>query len=391
MISHFSVILLCLSGAYSILSKIENLDLEGLKRVFNDETPINEWNTAMGESVYSKGPDGKEITVNVREAVINFKKNANENSEAEFLKIRDLIKLAYECTLTKYASFTTFLIVQDLLEFKTNTWGAIRHTELYGADFNRETIFGNAHFKNMHTFLSIGKYYLDFDFKINGSYQVFHEHTFHGTAKENIYLFWDEIIQKIIGLKIKYKVYSEVMRTKFKNEYYQPTIYTINELICVLNETVRLLDNFIVGKCVRHGGNFVSNFKSLTRGFVNANIPKVLKYFDTLQGEDRKVLVSDFTQSRTGTSSAIAAIEASGCFVENAEFEISGIKTVLPNNRNPADIYGTNFNPRTSVIQTKVAKTIREQSQNRVRIGMLQIRDEEHLNDFVREHRVPPN
>ncbi|XP_050437048.1 uncharacterized protein LOC126843518 isoform X2 [Adelges cooleyi] len=387
MISHFSVILLCFSGAYGILSKIENLDLDGLKRVLNNETPIDEWNTAMGETVSYKRPNGEEITFDVRNAVRNFKQNADNSSEAAFLEIRDIIKLAYECMLTKYASFISFLIVQDLLEFKTNTWAAIRHTELYGTDFDRETIFRNLDFKSMHKFINFGKYYLDFDFKINDSYQVFHEHTFDGTAKENIHLFWEEIIQKVIGLKIKYKVYTDVMSTKFTNEYYQPIVDTLNELICVFNEAVRLFDNSMVGKCIRQDDSFVGNFQSLTNGSVNANIPAILRHFDRLQGEGLKVLVSDFTKSRTETSSAIAAIEASGCFVDDAEFEISGIKTVLPNNRNPAEIYGTNFNPRTSVIQTKVAETVHEQPQyTNIKIGMLQIRDEEHLNDFVHEH-----
>ncbi|XP_050437049.1 uncharacterized protein LOC126843519 [Adelges cooleyi] len=382
MISHFSVILLCFSGAYGILSKIDNLDLEGLKRVLNNETPIDEWNTAMGETVSYKRPNGEEIIVNVREAVRNFKQNADNSSEAEFLEIRDIIKLAYECTLTKYASFTTFLIVQDLLEFKKNTLAAIRDTQLNEPDFDLNNIFNNSHFKLMHGVHNLGKSYLDFDFKINGSFKYFNNHTFYGSAQKNIHLIWEEIILKTIGLKIKYKLYTDVMRTKFTNEYYQPLVDTLNELICVLNETVRLFDNSIVGKCIRQDDSFVGNFRSLKKGFINAKIPLVLKHFDGLQGDNRKVLVSDFTQSRTETSSAIAAIEASGCFVEDAEFEISGIKTVLPNNRNPADIYGTNFNACPSVFKTKVVESDHEVQDYDIAIGLLQIRDAARLNDF---------
>ncbi|XP_050436590.1 uncharacterized protein LOC126843245 [Adelges cooleyi] len=396
MISHFSVILLCLSGAYCILSKIERLDLEGLKRVLTGETPIEEWATAMSESVTYKGPDGVESTFIVRNAVRDFKQNVDNSSEAEFLKIRDIIKLAYQCTLSKYASFTTFLIVQELLEFKRYTWGAIQKAKLQDPHLDTDAVFKNEIFKKWQLFLNFGRYYLDLDFKFNGSFQFFNHHIFNEPAKQNIHLFWDEIIQKMIGLKIKYKVYSEVMSTKFwKDEFYLPINYTLKKLICVLNEAVRLFDNFIVNKCAPEGDSFLNKFKSLTRGFVHVPIPAVLKHFDTLQGEDRKVLISDITKSIPETPSALAAIEESGCFVEDAEFEISGITTVLSNDRSPADIYGTNFNAHTSVFKTKVTQTIHSQPlpyENRnIQIAMLQIRDEDNLNDFVREYRTDPS
>ncbi|XP_050437043.1 uncharacterized protein LOC126843516 [Adelges cooleyi] len=383
--SHLFVFLLCLSGGYCISSTIENLDLDGLKLILRAEPTIKEWDAAMDQKIIYEHPDGRRTAINVRKTVYGFKQKLNNCSVEEFKWIHDIIKLAYQCTLTKYASITTWLIFQNLWKLKNNIYEAILYTKENTSDFNAETIFENETFKRRLVLLNNGNYYLDFDFKLdfklNSDFLLYSPHEFDYKTKKDIYLFWADMLVKTLGSKIKYKIYADVFTTKFTNEYDQPIVDTINELICVLNETIKLCDKFILNKCVRHAGSFVRNFESLSGG-VNGRFLSVLNKFDKIKTMGSKLeLFKDFTKSIPGTLPVINPIMAPGCFVENLEFQTSGLKTVLPNPFNPTLVYGLNLHQRISEIQMKLVESIDNQPQDGCKIGMILFRDAGNSSD----------
>ncbi|XP_050437040.1 uncharacterized protein LOC126843515 isoform X2 [Adelges cooleyi] len=380
MICHFSVILLCVSGVYCISSTIKKLDSNGLKRILNSKTTIGEWDAAMDQNIIQKDANDLQASVNVRKVVDEFKQQANNNDVTEFESTRDIIETAYQCTLRKYASLTAFLILRDLWQLKSNITTAIRQMIEDTSDFDVRTMFGDKRFQKVLSRLTWEKLHLDFDYKfVSDNFQLITSHDFVLKTSKEIYNVWADMIQKKFGLKIKYKIYTDVMSTKFTNEFAVPLIDTINELVCVLNEAIQLLDNFIVDNCVPHGGRFVENFESLIAGF-NGNFMWLLKQLDKMKTIGTNLgLYRDFTKSVPETLPAIAAIKASGCFVESLEFEISGLKTNLASTKKPTEIYGHDFNPRISEINMKLIESIKSQQRDGLKIGMLLFRDEANL------------
>ncbi|XP_050437044.1 uncharacterized protein LOC126843517 [Adelges cooleyi] len=383
--SHFSVIILCLSGVHCISSTIENLDLDGLKLVLSGETPINEWDAAMDQNIIQKDANDSNTTVNVGEAVDKFKQQANNNDVTAFESIRDTIKTAYHCTLRKYASLSAFFVLRDLLQIRSNITTAINRIAAH-TSFDRETIFKNERFKEILSQLTWEKLHLDYDFNfVSGGFQLFATHDFLLKTSKEIHKVWADMVKKTFGLEINYKVYADVMKTKFTNEYALPLVDTINELICVINEAIQLLDNFIVDNCVPHGGSFESNFESLKSG-VQGDFMWLIRQLDKMKVVGTNLgLYRDFTKSLPDTLPEIDAIHASGVFVERLEFEISGLKTDLTNFRSPADIYGDSFDERIGEIKMKLVEST--EPQDGVKIGKMFFRDESHK-PFFRHRRT---
>ncbi|XP_050436529.1 uncharacterized protein LOC126843200 isoform X2 [Adelges cooleyi] len=99
MISHFSLILLCLSGVYCV-SSIDYLDLNRLKQIYYRQiTGIKEWDEAMKQQIIYEDVNGTRTAVNVKDAVDRFMQKGDNSTVTEFESIRSIIKTAYQCTL----------------------------------------------------------------------------------------------------------------------------------------------------------------------------------------------------------------------------------------------------------------------------------------------------
>ncbi|XP_050432788.1 uncharacterized protein LOC126840852 isoform X2 [Adelges cooleyi] len=358
MISHFTAILLCLSGVYCISSAVDNLDFDGLQQILSGKTVIAEWNTVMAQHIYKEEAMDSKNTV--RQVVEDFMRNPNNNAETDLSSIRNIIKTGYQCAFTKYASITTWLILKDLWQFKLNIDRAIIHAESRYPDINVQRIFEDERFPEiiLRTF-GRSRYNLDYDFKFKrGDYQLLTKHKSVRQDKDEVHKLWAGIIDKKLGLKIKHKIYTEVIKTKLTNEYAQPLVDTINELICVLNEAIQMFDNFNVDKCGKHDGKFVNIFKSLTTG-VEGDFKFVLWDIDEMVGRGEiPGLVRDLTKSTPETLPGIDTIKASGCFVDSLEFELSGLKMDFANTNGSKDIYGPSLDERESEIKMKLVENI---------------------------------
>ncbi|XP_050429289.1 uncharacterized protein LOC126838697 [Adelges cooleyi] len=402
MISRFSVILLCLSGVYCVSSVFDYyLDLNGLKQAFNRQIAIAEWNTAMDQQIIYQDANGTNTRViNVKTAVEYFMQNPDNSTAAELEWIRNIIKTAYECTLTRYASLTSYLIFQELWEHKTNLHWAINHTDLNSSNFDIRSVYRNEKFQQLYDSIEWDKNILDFDINLEtGGERIRAVHRFHTKPKEELHNLWAGLIGKKLGLTIKYKIYTEVMKTRFANEYNIPFVDALNELVCVLNEAIQLFDSSIVDKCVPHDSSFVNNFESLKTG-VSGDFMWLLEHFDATKAREaskdgqhlkynpegklyleardtNSELYRDFSKSIPGIPAAYPEIRASGCFVENLQFEISGLKTDYKNSNEPTDIYGPISYGRTSELKMTLVETTRHAKKRDVKIGMIMFRDKD--------------
>ncbi|XP_050427318.1 uncharacterized protein LOC126844073 [Adelges cooleyi] len=355
----------------------------------------------MNQHIIYKHVNGTKTPVNVKAAVDNFKRNADKSTVTEVESIRSTIKIAYQCTLARYASITAYLIFQDLWEHKTNINWAINHAKLNSSNFDIRSMYENELFQEMYHSIQWDKNILDFDIKLGiGVEKIFAFHRFHSTPKRELHILWAGLIEKKLGLNIKYKTYTEVIKTRFTNEYNLPFFDALNELVCVLNEAIQLFDSVIEDKCVPHDISFVKNFESLKTD-VHGDFVGLLTHFDAMKAREaskdgqhtnynREVTVPvpyleardsnselyrDFSKPIPGKQPAYAEIAASGCFVENLEFEISGFKTDFKNTNKPTDIYGHSRSGRTSEIKMKLVETTYYERQSDVKIGMILFRD----------------
>ncbi|XP_050421635.1 uncharacterized protein LOC126834044 [Adelges cooleyi] len=399
MISNFSLILLCLSGVYCISSKFDNLDLNGLKDIYNRQNPTKEWDEAMNQQIFYSVIDSTKTPVDVKDTVDYFMQIADDSTVEEFESIRSIIKSAYQCTLMRYASITAYLIFQELWEHKCNINWALNHMELHFSNFDINTLHKNGHFKKIYDSIQWVRNIIDFDIKLEiGVHKILAVHQFDSKPKQDLHKLWAGFIEKNIGFKINYKIYTEVIKTRFTNQYNIPFIDTLNELACVLNEVIQLLDSFNKNKCVPHDSSFEKNFESLTTG-VRGDFMGLLVHFDEmkakeanydgqhlqhnrestapvpyLEGRDlNSELYRDFTKSIPGKQPAYSDIMASGCFVENLEFEISGFKTDFENTTEATHIYGLNSYGRASEIKMKLV----ENTYYEEKIGMILFRDKD--------------
>ncbi|XP_050427407.1 uncharacterized protein LOC126837521 [Adelges cooleyi] len=338
MYSHFSVILLCLSGVYCISSRIDNLEWEELKIMLNRQTLIEEWDITMDQYILKENDDGSKTPFHVGTAVEEFaqKVEADQSALEKFGSIRDTIKTAYQCTLAKYTSLANFLIVQDIFNVRRQTNDAIYYVSHNQMNLQLSGALTDNLFRAKFHQFSEGCYHLDFDVNVEADrFNILTTHAYGTKKKKEIHNIFFDLIRKELGVNIRHKTYPDVMKAKLANKYNKDRVETLNKLICVLNESIMLLDNFIVDKCVEHEGNFVKNFESLQHG-VTGDLMWLLEYYDKRKDKSAVELYSDFTNSvLPGTQ----PIRASGCFVENIEIKVAGLEWNLPNNDIPT-IYG---------------------------------------------------
>ncbi|XP_050437405.1 uncharacterized protein LOC126843736 [Adelges cooleyi] len=369
--SHFSVILLCFSGVYCISSTVDNLDLDGLKQILKGETIVKEWDTALDQTVI---PKGSKTPVNVKNAVQEFAKKDDDSAVREFESIRNIIQTAHQCMLAKYASLTAFLIVEDLENYKIDITDAL--AKLSVSKFDRQTSF-----KDVQSVL----HQLDVDVKFGkNAYQFLPHHDFQKEPYKQIHNVWADMLEKKLGLKIKYKIYPDVMANNFTSTYDDPTIANINELSCVLNEAIQMVDNVVVENCGNHEGNFVENFQSLKTS-THEDFIWLLTYCDAMKaGDPNLALYTDFSKPSPEATQESDEILASGCFIEKMEFEISGLRTDFQNTNDPAKMYGQDIVERSETLQmtliesTRDARPIEDNSKDKVKVGMVLFRDEEN-------------
>ncbi|XP_050436528.1 uncharacterized protein LOC126843200 isoform X1 [Adelges cooleyi] len=401
MISHFSLILLCLSGVYCV-SSIDYLDLNRLKQIYYRQiTGIKEWDEAMKQQIIYEDVNGTRTAVNVKDAVDRFMQKGDNSTVTEFESIRSIIKTAYQCTLVRYATVTAYLIFQELWEHKCNINWALNHTEQNFSNFDLDTIHQNKNFKDIYDSIQWDGNIIDFDVKLGtDDEQIFAVHQFDSKRKQDLHSLWAGFIEKNLGFKINYKIYTEVIKTRFTNQYNIPFIVVLNELACVLNEVIQLLDSFNQDKCVTQDSSFVKSFESLKTG-VRGDFMGLLKHFDAMkareasydgqhlqynregtvpvpfvEGKDLNAkLYRDFTKSIPGKLPAHSEITASGCFVENLQFEISGFKTDIQNTAKPRDIYGPINYGRALELKIKLIETTYYEEKREEKIGMIMFSD----------------
>ncbi|XP_050427406.1 uncharacterized protein LOC126837520 [Adelges cooleyi] len=327
MYSHFSVILLCLSGVYCISSRIDNLEWEELNEILKGQTDIEEWSVTMDQYILKKNDDGSKTPFHVGNALEKFahEVEVDESALEKFGSIHDTIKTAYQCALAKYTSLANFLIVQDILMVRKLTDDAVDYVNL-SEEQDINTLFR----QTFHEY-SKERYHLDFDVNVDADqFNILTKHGYDTKQKQEIHNIFFDMIRKEIGVNIRHKTYPDVLKANLPNQHEQERVETLNKLICVLNESIMLLDNFIVDKCVEHEGNFVKNFESLKNG-VTGDLMWLLHYYDEQKARGAVELYSDFTRTHP--------IGASGCFVENLEIKVAGLQWDLPNNNIPT-IYG---------------------------------------------------
>ncbi|XP_050435285.1 uncharacterized protein LOC126842377 isoform X2 [Adelges cooleyi] len=293
-------------------------------------------------------------------------------------------------------------ISKDLWEHKTNIYWAINHTQLHCSEFDIQSIFQNKTYRETHRSMQWEKNILDYDIKLENKSDgnIFAYHETKPMSKMELHNFWAGFIEKKLGFKIKYNIYTKVIKTRFTNEYNLPLIDTLNELACVINEAIQLFDRFFVDKCVPHDSSFVKNFESLKTGILG-DFTGLLAHFDenkareaTYDGQllkynpkgavpvsylvDRDAnseLYQDFSKPIPGKFPAFSEITASGCFVEYVEFEISGLKTDFENTTDPRNIYGQTSLVRTSEMEMKLIENPHYKEKSDVKIGMIMFRD----------------
>ncbi|XP_050435284.1 uncharacterized protein LOC126842377 isoform X1 [Adelges cooleyi] len=293
-------------------------------------------------------------------------------------------------------------ISKDLWEHKTNIYWAINHTQLHCSEFDIQSIFQNKTYRETHRSMQWEKNILDYDIKLENKSDgnIFAYHETKPMSKMELHNFWAGFIEKKLGFKIKYNIYTKVIKTRFTNEYNLPIIDTLNELACVLNEAIQLFDSFLVDKCVPHDNSFVKNFESLKTG-IRGDFTGLLAHFDAMVAREASVdgrhakynreghvplpyleardtnskLYRDFSKPIPGKSQAFDHITASGCFVEHVELEISGLKTDFANTIDPRNVYGHANLVRTSEIKMNLVETSHYKEKSDVKIGMIMFRD----------------
>ncbi|XP_050427405.1 uncharacterized protein LOC126837519 [Adelges cooleyi] len=370
--SHFSVILLCLSGVYGISSTFDNIKWEDLKQIINGQSSIKEWETAMEQDLIYKHGNDSQGFYKVKEAVNDYAEivRADDSALNTFETLRDIIKTAYQCTLAKYASLATFLLLQDFWQIRSRTLYTLdfvkQHPSSRWVGPEKRDIMYRGYF---HKF-SHGKYHLDYDVNVEEEpFQLFTKHDLSTRKSQEIHNILAAMIGKTLGVNIKHNIYPDVIKATFRNQYRRERIDLLNKFICVLNESIILLDNFIVDKCVQHEGNFVKNFESLKTG-LDGDLMWLLAQFDELKDRRAVRLYHDFTNPIPPNDSPV---KASGCFVKNLEINVAGYKWDLPNTTNPTAIYGQTAN-RQSETKYKIVETAKE-PQSEVSIAMVSIRD----------------
>ncbi|XP_050436695.1 uncharacterized protein LOC126843312 [Adelges cooleyi] len=350
--------------------------------MINGGTTFKEWDAAMDQSVLLKNAYGSTVPVDVKGAVDYFSQLTHDRAVTQFGLVHNVIKTAYQCTLAKYASLTTFTVIRDMRELKASIGNAIQLMEQQSAVcLDRRNLFGNRDFREKLYGLCMGQLHSDYDFKMSNDniFQILTAHIHFTRFSKELHNMWAAIVEKNLKLKIKYNVNTDVIRSRFANEYDDPIIDMIDELDCVLNEAIRIFDNFVMENCIRHDGNFVKNFRSLRTSF-REDFMWLMTFCDNMKAGDPDLgLYTDFSKPSPEATHESDEILASGCFIEKMQFEISGLKMDLPNTTGSMETYDVIDNKCLSKsIQMTHIQTINKKEP---KVGMIMFRDDEYWHD----------